>query len=179
MDTNKAAYWIALGVFALGLNSEYHQGHFATLHRVVGRAGSVLCRLSTRAEQTLATARVMISREGFQVNSLLASADRSEMTRDQAELLRDQARDAAEQVRDSVREQVRDQVRAQADVIRAQAEIRRAEIEQFRSRTRSEVRFARIVRRQVMVTCPKSGARVAVRVEPELTEVSANSNRTF
>jgi len=26
MDTNKAAYWIALGVLALGLNNEYRQG---------------------------------------------------------------------------------------------------------------------------------------------------------
>ena len=179
MDTNKAAYWIALGVLALGLNSEYQQGHFPALHRVAGRAGSVLCRLSTRAEQTLAKARVLTIREGFQVDSLLASADRREMARDQAELLRDQARDAAEQVRDAVREQVRDQVRAQADVIRAQAEIRHAEIEQFRSHTRSEVRFARTVSRRVMVTCPKSGARVAVRFEPELTEVSAGGERTF
>jgi hypothetical protein len=179
MDTNKAAYWIALGVLALGLNSEYQQGHFVTLHRVAGRAGSVLCRLSTRAEQTLASARVLTSHEGFQVDTLLASADRSEQVRDQSELLREQARDAAEQVREAVREQVRDQIRAQADVIRAQAEIRRAEIEQFRSRTRSEVRFARTVSRRVMVTCPKSGARVAVRVDPELTEVSADGERTF
>ena len=39
MNTNKAAYWIALGVLALGLNSEYQHGRFVALHRVAGRAG--------------------------------------------------------------------------------------------------------------------------------------------
>jgi hypothetical protein len=179
MDTNKAAYWIALGVLALGLNSEYQQGHFPVLHRVADRAGSVLCRISTRAEQTLAMATGPTSRERFQVDSLLASADRGEMAREQAEALREQARDAAEQVREAVREQVRDQIRAQADVIRAQAEMRRAELEQFRSRTQSEVRFARTVSRRVMVTCPKSGERVAVRVAPELTDAAEDGERTF
>ena len=94
MNTNKAAYWIALGVLALGLNSEYRHGNFVALHRVADRAGAVLCRMATRAEQTLAVATVLTSRRGFPVDNLLASADRAEMARAQGELLRDQARDA-------------------------------------------------------------------------------------
>ena len=43
MDTNKAVYWIALGVVALALNSEYSQGSFARLHQVAARADSALC----------------------------------------------------------------------------------------------------------------------------------------
>jgi hypothetical protein len=53
MDTNKAAYWVALGVLALGLNSEYQHGNFAALHQVAERTSSTLCRISTRAAQTL------------------------------------------------------------------------------------------------------------------------------
>jgi len=33
MDANKAGYWIAVGVLALGLNSEYRHGNFVALHR--------------------------------------------------------------------------------------------------------------------------------------------------
>jgi hypothetical protein len=169
MDTNKVAYWIALGVLALGLNSEYQQGRFVALHRVAGRAESALCRISTQAEQSLALARVLASRQGFRVDSLLAPADRDEMTRDQAELLRDRARDAADQVRDRVREQIR----AQADVMRGQAEMRRADIDQ------SEVRFVRTVSRRVTLTCPKRSARVAVRAERGFTDVSVDGEHTF
>jgi hypothetical protein len=43
MNTNKAAYWIAVGVLALGLNSEYRHGNFAALHRVAERADSAFC----------------------------------------------------------------------------------------------------------------------------------------
>ena len=51
MDTNKAAYWIALGVFALALNGEYRHGRFVPLHRVSEFAASALCRMAAHAEQ--------------------------------------------------------------------------------------------------------------------------------
>lgn len=56
MDTNKAAYWIAVGVLALGLNSEYLKGNFVVLHRVAARADAALCGISARAERTFAVA---------------------------------------------------------------------------------------------------------------------------
>jgi hypothetical protein len=162
MDMNKAGYWIALGVLALGLNSEYQHGRFVALHRVAGRADSLLCRISTRAEQTLAMARGLIGDEIFPSDNLVAAADEAEMARDQAELLRKHVRDESELIRDNVRGQVRDQIRAQANAIRAQAEMRRVEIEQIRFRTRSQVRLARTVNRRVIVVCPKTGARIVV-----------------
>jgi hypothetical protein len=164
MDTNKTAYWIALGVLALGLNSEYHHGSFAALHRVAEHAGPVLCRISTRAQQTLAVARMLTSREGFPADDLLASMGGAEMARAQRELLRERARGETELLRD--------EIRAQADVIRARAEMRRAEIEQIRLRTRSQVRLASAVNRRVTMVCPKTGARITVNAGPGVADVS-------
>jgi hypothetical protein len=171
MDTNKAAYWIALGVFALGLNSEYQHGRFVALHRVAGHAGSALCRIATRAEQTLAVAGVLTSRERFPVDDLSAASGGAEMARAQGELLRDQARDEAELVRD--------EVQAHADAIRAQAEVQRAEIERIRLRVRSQFRLARTVDRRVVVVCPKTGVRIAVNAGMRLAEDSPDVEDSF
>lgn len=175
MNTNKAAYWIALGVFALGLNSEYQHGRFVVLHRVAEHAGSTLCRMVARAEQTLAVARVLTSRERFPVDGLVAATDGAEMAQAQEELLRDQARDEAELLRDGVREEVQ----ARADVIRAHAEVQRAQVEQIRLRMRSQFRLARTVHRQVMVVCPKTGVRIAVNAGMRLAEVSPEVEDSF
>lgn len=164
MNTNKAAYWIALGVLALGLNSEYRHGNFVALHRVADHAGSALCRMTTRAERTLAVARILASRWGLPVDDLLASADGAEMARAQAEILREQARDRAELLRDEIRDQ--------ADGIRAEARMRRAEIEQIRFRTRTQLGVARRVDRRVTLICPKTGARIVLNAEDEDAGVS-------
>ena len=165
MDTNKAAYWVALGVLALGLNSEYQHGNLARLHQVAERAGSTLCRISTRAEQTL-MALGITSRAESPVDGLFAASDRAEITRDEAQLVREQARARAEMVR----ERVRDAIRGQADVIRAQADIGRAQMEQIRWRTVSQVRLSRADNRRVTVICPKTGARITVNADSELAE---------
>ncbi|MFY9845367.1 MAG: hypothetical protein WA718_08430 [Terriglobales bacterium] len=166
MDTNKAAYWIALGVLALGLNSEYRHGNFVAVHRVADRAGSLLCRVATRAERTLAVARILTTREA-PADDLFAARERAEMARVESELLREQARDKAELLRDMVRDRVRDEVRAQADLIRAHAEIHRAEMEQIRFRARSEFRLAGIGNRRVVVVCPQTGERITVNAGPD------------
>ena len=171
MDTNKAAYWIALGVFALGLNSEYQHGRFVALHRVSEHAGSTLCRMATRAEQTLAVARVLASRERFPVDGLSAATGGAEMAPGQDELLRDQVRDEAELLRD--------RVLGQADVIRAQAEVQRAEVEPIRLRMRSRFRIARAVDRRVAVVCPKTGVRIALNAGMSLAEVSPDVEDSF
>jgi hypothetical protein len=165
MDTNKAAYWVALGVLALGLTSEYQRGNFATLHRVAERTAATLCQVSTRAEQTL-VALGITSREQFPADGLLAARDRAEMTRDEAQLVREQARASAEMVRD----RVRDEFRAQADAIRAQADIQRAQIEQIRWRAVSQVRLSRADNHRVMVICPKTGAQITVNADSDLAE---------
>jgi hypothetical protein len=53
---NQALYWIALGVLALGMNSEYQKGNLPFAHRVADRAGAVLCHVTAKAEQVVAVA---------------------------------------------------------------------------------------------------------------------------
>jgi|SRR5271154_3302601 len=136
MDTNKAVYWIALGVLALGLNSEYRHGNFAKLHRVADRAGSVLCGLTTRAKQTLAVAKLLIGRQQSATDEFSPASVAGEVA----------------QV-ESVKARVRD--------VRAQAEMQRAQSRQIRSAARSEVRLARMVSRRVII-CPTTGVRAMV-----------------
>jgi hypothetical protein len=165
MNTDKAVYWIALGVFALGLNSEYQHGNFVALHRVAERANSVLCRVTTRAEQALAVARVLTSREGFPADDLFASAGATERARDKAVLLRD-----------LIRNRVPDELRAQADVIRAQAEVRskfeQIKMEQIRLHARSQFRFVSAANRRLTVLCPETNARIAMNAGPEFADSS-------
>jgi hypothetical protein len=184
MNTNKAAYWIAVGALALGLSSEYQHGRLVTLHQVAERADLALCRISARAEQALAAARLLTVRDGSPADNLVASADAAEIMRDQSELLREQAREKIELLQDKIRDgvqdgvgdRIRDQIRAQMDVIRAQSEIRRAQIEQIRLQTRSQVRLAHVVNRRVMVVCPKTGARVVVNTGLHSVDVSADDD---
>ena len=99
-NTDKAVYWIALGVVALALNNEYSQGSFARLHQVAARADSALCRVSMRAERTLAWATAFAGRDRLPVDNLLASTDAAESVRAQSEMLREDAREEAELLRD-------------------------------------------------------------------------------
>ena len=98
MNTDKTMYWVALGVLALGLHSEYRNGGFSAIHRVAGQAESTLCRLVTRAERTVALARVLTSSQPAPVDDLFASVRDQELA--QADVLRDQAQAHAELLRD-------------------------------------------------------------------------------
>jgi hypothetical protein len=168
MNTTKATYWIALAVFAVALNSEYRHGNFPALHRVANQAGTTMCRVATRAERTLAMARLLTGRPTLPADNLLAF-NASEMAENQAEMLREQAQINAEVLRAQTRDQaerLRDQVRAQMEMIRAQAQVQRDEIRQIRYRALSQVRISNAVnRRMVEVSnpgCSSSAVRVAV-----------------
>lgn len=161
MSTNKVLYWVVLGVFALGLHSEYRNGRFPAIHRLADHAGSTLCRMVTRAEQTVALARVLTSPQPFAADELLASARDQEFA--QAELLRDQARAHGQLLRD--------QVRAQADLIRAQAELQRSQIERIRWATQSQFQLRNATDRRVTLICPEIGARISVDAGPSNIEV--------
>jgi len=180
MNTNKAAYWIILGVLALGLNSEYRHGNFVTLHHAAARAHSAFCSASTRVEQTLADAGLLTHRR-FAAHDLLASKEGTNMARVQSELFREQLQDDSEllqervraRIVENVREKVRDAMRAQADVMHIQAKIQRAEIEQIRLRARSDSKLVRTADRRVLVICPKPGAPISVNPGAKSTETSA------
>lgn len=165
-NTDKAVYWIALGVVALALNNEYSQGSFARLHQVAARADSALCTVSMRAERTLAWATAFAGRDRLPVDNLLASTDAAESVRAQSEMLREDAREEAELLRDQIREQIQDQIqdkiRAQSDVIRQQAEVGREEVEQIRTQTLAQFNSGCKTDRHVTVTRSKMVRRMSL-----------------
>ncbi|MFI5113656.1 MAG: hypothetical protein ACHP7J_00825 [Terriglobales bacterium] len=164
MNTNKIMYWLALGVFALGLRSEYRNGRFPAIHRAAEHAGSSLCRIVTRAEQTVALARALTGSQRLGTDNPLASAHDGEFA--QAEMLRYQVQGHAQLIRD--------QVRAQVDLIRAQAESQRSQIEQIRWDTQSQFKLTKVAGRRVTLICPKTGARISVSAGPSAVEIGDN-----
>jgi hypothetical protein len=176
MNTAKITYWIALAAFVLALNSEYQHGKFPALHRAAEGAGTTLCRVATRAEHSLAMARLLTGRPALPADDLVAS-NAVGMAEDQAEMLRDEAQGEAEVLREQARDQakrLRDQVRAQAEVIRIQKELQRDQIEQIRDRVRSQFHISRAANRRVLVIdregCPKRGMRVAINAGPDSSD---------
>jgi hypothetical protein len=164
MNSDKMIYWVALGVFAMGISHEYRDGKFPTAHRAVATAETALCRLASRAEQTVAMAKFIVNPPAAAPEDVVAVT--GDFGQEQVELLRDQARDQPELLRE--------QVQAQAEIFRARAEMRRAQIEQMRQLTNSQFHFSQTADRRVMLVCPKTGARVSVRVNPPDVEVSNN-----
>jgi hypothetical protein len=174
MNTPKAAYWFALALFAVALHSEYQRGAFPALHDAASRAGSTLCRLSTKAERTVAMARLIVGGPAPSTDALLAGlgarqlADARRLAEDGAEMAREEAQDRAEmlrdQVRDQVRERVRDQARAQVEIVRAEMELQRAQIRKVHVLSRSQMRISNAVDMpMISVTpghCPQSAIRV-------------------
>jgi hypothetical protein len=161
MNTNKLTYWLVLGVFALGLHSEYRNGRLPAIRGVAEHAESTLCRIVARAEQTVALARALTSPQPLAADDLFASVRDRQMA--QTELLGDQVQVHAQLLRD--------QVRAQADLIRAQAELQRSQIEQIRWRTQSQFRLTNAANRRVTLICPKTGTKISVNAGPSDVEV--------
>jgi len=160
MNTNKITYWLALGVFALGLRSEYQNGRFPAIHRVAAHAGSALCRVATRAEQTVALVRILTSDRGE--TDWLAPVREGELG--QVDVLREEAQAHAELVRD--------RVLARADLVRARSELQRSQVEQIRWRIQPQLELANGSDRQFTFVCPKTGARISVRARTSGAEVS-------
>ena len=165
MNSEKIAYWVALGVFAVGVSHEYRDGKFSTAHHAMAKAETTLCHLVTRAEQTMAMAR-------FIVNPPLPAANHdafaltADVAPEQVEILRDRALDQAELVRE--------QVQAQAELLRAQAELRRLRVDQMHHLTESQFRFSHAANRHLTLICPKTGAKIAVDVNPPDVQVTDN-----
>jgi hypothetical protein len=144
-----------------GLNSEYRHGNFVPLHRIADRAGSAMCRITSRAEKTLAIAKFLAGPEVGLPETLMASAGEVDTARSRVHMLRQQSREEAA-LREEMRDQLRDEIRARAEVNRARAEMQRAETE-IQLRTRSLVSFANInIRdRDVTVFCPRKAMTIA------------------
>ena len=169
MNTTKATYWIALATFALALNSGYQHRKFPALHRVAGRAGATLCRITTRAEQTLAMARFLTDRSATPQSDDLATAV-TEMAEAQADLSRErgevqiQVKDNGELARKRICAQTA-MIRAQVQMQRSKIQMQRAQIDQIRSRARSQVHFINSAVRRVVVIGPEECAKESVGVD--------------
>lgn len=168
MNTIKATYWVALAVFALALNSEYQHGKFPLLHRAAGRAGSELCRIATRAEQTLAMARVLTGREQQEFRVQNFSMDEEFVARQEAEA------DRAEHQADI--ERVMDLRRADLDCVqqkldRMHTALDRARLQKVRVLERTHLSMRDAANRRQIVVCPKTGARIAVDASADLPDM--------
>ena len=168
MNTQKAAYWLALAVFGLALHSEYRHGSFPALHRAADRASFTLCQLATHAERAVAVAKLLIVRP-LATDGLLAAADARQLREGRAEMLRDQVQSQIELHRNLAQEQaemLRDQSRARADMVRALVDLRRTQFEQARSRMASQILISNTANRRMIVVrpsgCSKTSSRVAI-----------------
>jgi hypothetical protein len=168
---NKALYWIALGAFALALSSEYHNGNLPLAHQVADRAGSVLCQIATRAEQSLTLARVLTVRPSTEV-----SIDDQFIARQQAEVERVMAEHQADLDRAMALRQV-DLDRVQQRLDRMHMVLDRVQIEKLHKLDRVRFRMSDAANRRMIVVCPETGARISVQPSADLLdmdEVSAD-----
>jgi hypothetical protein len=161
---NKALYWIALGVFALGLNSEYQKGNLPLAHRVADRAEAILCRVAARAEQTWAVARVLSGRSAFRVDDQSLARQQAEVDRVMAEHQADLARAMA------LREADLDRIQDKLD--RVHVVLDRAQMSKLRILERTRFKLTNATSR--IVICPQTGKRVTVDVQPDVADLNVD-----
>jgi hypothetical protein len=174
---SKAIYWIALGAFALGLHSEYQRGNLPPLQRVADRAEATLCRLASRAEQTLAMARVLSRspqpeirvKEDWMAGQQVET-DRV-MAKQQARLNREFALRQAELNRAMALRQA-DLARTQARLDRMQIVLERARLIREHALERAHFDLANAPRRRTSVLCP--GTNLSIKVPVDLPEIDVD-----
>lgn len=166
---NKALYWIALGVFALGLNSEYQKGNLPLAHQVADRAGAVLCQVSARAQQTLALARVLTGQQEFQV-------DDGFLARQQAEVDRVMAEHQAQLDRAMALRQA-ELDRLQQRLERVHVVLDREQLNKLRVLDRASFKFSNATTRRTVI-CPHTGTRVTVDAQPDVADVDVDVDDT-
>lgn len=185
MNTQKAAYWLALAIFGFALHSEYQRGAFPLLRRAADCACTRACRMVAHARQFVAVAKVLIDDPWLRPGDLPAKVEVSnwadasdwaagnwmENRRHARSELRQQARDRAEIARQ--------QVRAQLRIMRSQLEIERAQGQQARLCEQARIAVNQANQR-IVVMCPKSGLTLTVDnrsglrgPDPELSDMDA------
>jgi hypothetical protein len=171
---NKSLYWIALGVFALGLNSEYQKGNLPLARSVADRAEAVFCRVATRAEQTWALARVLTGHEDFPVADQLLALKQAEIDRAMAERQAGLDRVIAEHQADLDRARYLRQAdldRIQQKLDRLHVVVDRVQVEKLRKLELVRFKVSNTVGRRVVV-CPQTGVRVMVDAQPDVADAA-------
>lgn len=167
---NKGLYWIALGVFALGLNSEYQKGNLPLVHRVADSGEAILCRVAARAQQTLALARVLTGRQEFLVDDQF-------LARQQAEVDRVLAEHQAGLDRAMALRQV-DLDRVQQKLDRMRIVLDRVQIEKLRKLERVRFKLSDATSRRMIVVCPETSDPVTIESDsdaPDLSDFESDS----
>ena len=177
MNTDKAMYWVALGVLALGLHSEYRNGRFSAIHRVAGQAESTVCRLVTRAEQTLATARILTASvpQEVRVHDDLVARQQAQVERVMADHQAGLDRDLADRQAHLDRAMALRQANLdclQQKFDRMHGALDRAQLQRVRALERMQFQLSNAVNRRMIVACPRTGARISVNAGPSDLEVS-------
>jgi len=177
MNTQKAAYWLALAVFGLALHSEYQHGSFPALHRAAGCAGSTLYRIATHVEQTLAMVSPQTAPPASRADDFDVSAEAREVAEANAEWAREEAQDKAEELREQAQDRaelLRDQAGARVEMIRAQVEMQHAQTEQIHRCLRSQLRASHAVDRRIVVLCPRTRGKVVVQAGKGLSDLDTD-----
>jgi hypothetical protein len=164
---NKALYWIALGVFALGLNSEYRKGNLPLAHQVANRAEAVLCQVAARAEQTWAMARVLSGRQEFRVDDQFLARQQAEVDQVLAEHQADLAQAMA--LRQA------DMGRIHQKLDRMHIVLDRVQVQKFRKLEGMRFKLADVSSRRIVV-CPQTDTRVTVDAEPDIADMDVDIN---
>jgi hypothetical protein len=159
----KALYWIALGVIAVVLNSEYQRGNLPLAHRVADRAEAVYCQVAARAQQTLILARALTGSQDYSIEASIA--------RQQSEIDRVMAEHQAELDGAMASRQV-DLDRVQAKLDRMHAVLDRVQVEKMRKLQAVSVRLSNASNRRIVI-CPRTGARFSAEA-PDVPEVSVD-----
>jgi hypothetical protein len=177
MNTDKTMYWVALGVLALGLHSEYGNGRFSAIHHVAGQAESTLCRLVTRAEQTLATARILVASvpQEVRVDDDLVARQQAQVERVMAEHQADLDRVFAD--RQAHLDRAMAMRQANLDCLQQKLDgmhvaLDRAQVQRARALERTQFQLSNAVNRRMIVACPRTGAKISVNAGPADLEVS-------
>ena len=164
---SKALYWIALGVFALGLNREYRQGNLQLAHQVADRAATILCQVASRAEQTWAVARVLTGQPApeFRVDDQFLARQQAEVDRVMAEHQADLAQAMA------LRQADLDRMQQKLD--RVHVVLDRAQMSKLRILERTRFKLANATSRRIVI-CPITGTQVSVDVQPDIADLNVD-----
>jgi hypothetical protein len=168
MASNKAYYWLALAVLALGLNSEYHHGRIQPLHKLVSRSEATLNCLALRAREYVSLAKVFFSDTPGVTDS-----------RELAQAVRREPADFAHIRPDTLRRQVAMQLKSadRAQLVRLGTEMARHQAEFARLQTEQARMIIREVKMREAAVCKDSDLRVTVDGDdetPVVVDVDSN-----
>jgi hypothetical protein len=175
---NKALYWIALGVFALGLHSEYQKGSLPFAHRIAVRAEATFCGVVARAEQTWALARVLTGHQNFPVDDQFLARQQAEVERVMGERQADLDRVMAEHQADidhamDLRQADLDRVQQKLDHMHIVSD--RVQVDNLRKVERVRFKLAEATSRRLVI-CPQTGVRVVVGAQPDDADIAVDVN---